>query len=116
MLAYSIHLLISSFITFYVGWRCYVHGIVWLNELLQNEQISLAVNRILLVCYYMVNIGYIIWSLSTWQRIHNPIEMINALGFKIGGITLILSLLHYLNIATILFFSKKIIHSKNKIS
>ena len=116
ILAYIIYLLISGFITVYVGWRCYVHGIVWLNELLQNVPISLAVNRILLVCYYLVNIGYIIWSISTWQRVHNPVEMMNALGFKVGGITLILSMLHYVNIGTILFFSKRIIHSKNQIS
>lgn len=113
---YCIYLLISSFITIYVGWRCYIHGIVWLNKLLNSEQISLAVNRILLICYYLVNVGYIIWSLSTWKVIENPIDMMNALAFKIGGITLILSVLHYLNIATIFFFSKRIIHSKNQIS
>lgn len=116
ILAYILYLSISSFITFYVGWRCYVHGIIWLKAIFDDEQISSSVNRMLLLGYYLVNIGYISWSVSTWQRIYDPIGMIHALSFKVGGITLILGLLHYLNIATILFFNKRIIHSKDQIS
>jgi len=115
ILAYSIYCSVSAFITFYVGWRCYIHGLVFLLHLFEAEAISKAVNRILLLCYYLVNTGYIIWSISTWKQIDNLPTLINELGFKIGGITLILCLLHYINISTLYFFSKKIIHTKNQL-
>lgn len=116
ILAYSIYLSVSGFITFYVGWRCYIHGLVFLRHLFDDEAISKAVNRVLLLCYYLVNIGYIVWSISNWKQVHHAGELINELGFKIGGITLILCLLHYINIATLYFFHKKITHSKHQVS
>ncbi len=115
ILAYSIYCSISAFITFYVGWRCYLHGLVFLRYLLDDEAISKAINRVLLLGYYLVNIGYIIWSISTWKLVDTLPTLINELGFKIGGITLILCSLHYINIGTLYIFGKKIIHSKNQL-
>lgn len=115
ILAYSIYCSISAFITFYVGWRCYIHGLVFLQHLFEDEAISKAVNRVLLLCYYLVNIGYIIRSISTWKQVDRLPTLIHELGFKIGGITLLLCLLHYINIATLYLFHKKITHSKNQL-
>lgn len=115
ILAYSIYCSVSAFITIYVGWRCYVHGLVFLRHLFEDEAISKAVNRVLLLCYYLVNIGYITWSISTWKQVGSLPALINESGFKIGGITLLLCLLHYINISTLYFFSKKIIHPKNQL-
>ncbi|RYD96052.1 MAG: hypothetical protein EOP54_14625 [Sphingobacteriales bacterium] len=115
ILAYSIYCAVSAFITLYVGWRCYIHGLIFLRYLWEDAAISKAVNRVLLLCYYLVNIGYIVWNISTWKQVDGLPDLINELGFKIGGIMLLLCLLHYINISTLYFFSKKIIHSKNQL-
>lgn len=115
ILAYSIYCSISAFITIYVGWRCYIHGLVFLKHLFADEAISKAVNRVLLLCYYLVNIGYIVWSIRTWKQVSDLPTLLNELGFKIGGITLILCLLHYINIAMLYIFHKKIHQTKNQL-
>lgn len=116
IVGYIVYLIISSFITIYVGYRCYLHGLIYLTYLMADIRLCIAINRMLLLGYYLVNIGYIIWSISTWKIITNWASMLNELGFKIGGIMLILCALYSINITLFYIAGKKIIHFKNRIS
>lgn len=108
IISYLIFLSISSYITIDVGRRCYKAGKDYLKYLLHDENLCLTINRILLGCYYLLNLGYITISLTNWERIDNIEEMIKITAVRIGGIILILCGLHYTNIFTLYFLRKKL--------
>lgn len=108
IVSYVIFLSISSYITIDVGRRCYHEGKAYLKYLLHDEGICLTINRILLGCYYLVNLGYIAISLTVWSKINNLEDMITVTATRVGSIILILCVLHYLNIFILYFLRNKL--------
>lgn len=109
LLAYSIYLPLISFIMLKVGWIIYKHGEVFLLNLFDNNKtLVTSINNILLIGYYLTNIGYAIITISLWDNLTNYIELINSLTLTSGRIILLLALLHYNNI-----FWLKYIHKIN---
>lgn len=108
IISYLLFLIISSYITIDVGRRCYQEGKAYLKYLLHDENLCLTINRILLGCYYLLNLGYIAINLSTWEKIDTIDEMVKISAVRIGSITLILCGLHYVNIFTLYFLRKKL--------
>jgi hypothetical protein len=91
-----------------VGRRCYQAGKTYLKYLLHDENLCLTINRILLGSYYLLNLGYITISLTTWERIESLEEIVRVTAVRIGNIVLILCGLHYMNIVTLYFLRKKL--------
>ncbi|WP_347219019.1 hypothetical protein [Chryseobacterium sp.] len=108
IISYLLFLSISFYITVDVGRRCYRAGKAYLKYLLHDENLCLTINRILLGCYYLLNLGYIAVSLTTWEKIDSIEEMIRITASRIGSIALILCGLHYMNIFTLYFLRKKL--------
>lgn len=108
IVSYLIFLSISSYITIEVGRRCYQAGKTYLKYLLHDENLCLTINRILLGSYYLLNLGYITISLTTWERIESLEEIVRVTAVRIGNIVLILCGLHYMNIVTLYFLRKKL--------
>lgn len=108
IISYILFLTISSYITIDVGKRCYHEGKAYLKYLLHDEGICLTINRILLGCYYLLNLGYIAINLTTWNKINNLEEMINITATRVGSIVLILCVLHYINIFMLYFLRNKL--------
>lgn len=112
LLSYLIYLSISSFITVYVGWKCYTCGFVYLTFLMKDVGICKAVNKMLLCGYYLLNIGYIAWSLHSWEQAASITGALSMVSYKVGVITLFLCILHYINMTIIYLLGKKnILHS-----
>lgn len=101
VISYLIYLPIMVYITIRVGWLCYKNGEVWTMELYNDVEFVQSVNRILLLCYYLVNIGYVLMVMAFWQHIENVAQMVYVLSTRIGGILLLLAILHYCNIAAL---------------
>lgn len=108
IVSYLLFLSISSYITIDVGRRCYQEGKAYLKYLLHDESICLTINRILLGSYYLLNLGYIAISITAWEKIDNLEQMIRITAVRIGSITLILCVLHYMNIFTLYFLRKRL--------
>ncbi|AZB10755.1 hypothetical protein EG344_18875 [Chryseobacterium sp. G0162] len=108
IISYLVFLSISFYITIDVGRRCYQAGKAYLKYLLHDEALCLTINRILLGCYYLLNLGYVAVSLTSWEKIENIDEMIRITAIRIGSIVLILCGLHYMNIFTLYFLRKKL--------
>ncbi|AZA90204.1 Uncharacterised protein [Chryseobacterium nakagawai] len=108
IISYLVFLSISFYITIDVGRRCYQAGKAYLKYLLHDETLCLTINRILLGCYYLLNLGYIAVSFTSWEKIENIDEMIRITAIRIGSIVLILCGLHYMNIFTLYFLRKKL--------
>lgn len=115
MSAYILYLSISSFITIYIGWKCYTYGFVYLRFLINDIRFCTAINRLLLIGYYLVNIGYIAWSISSWDRVNDWSAAFGQVANSTGAILLILCVLHYINMTTIYIISKQFSHHKKSI-
>lgn len=106
--SYLFFLAISSYITVDVGRRCYNAGKMYLEYLLNDKNLCLTINRILLGCYYLINLGYIAISLSTWNKVNTMEEVWVVTAIKIGYIILILCFLHFTNIFALYFLRKNL--------
>ncbi|KJD37065.1 hypothetical protein PW52_00985 [Tamlana sedimentorum] len=106
ILAYSIFLPTISVVTIKTGWVFYKNGTVFLFKILQNATFAKQVNNLLLIGYYLVNIGYTIFSISLWQNVSNVVDLINSLTKNMGLILLVLATLHFNNIFWIIYLNK----------
>jgi len=112
ILAYIIYLLITWLVTVRIGFLFFRNGRVYILGLLQGD-VSLTdfINKILLVGYYLVNLGYAALMISCWSEVHNWLEMLTSITTMTGRILLTLSVMHYINMALILLI--KYHHFKN---
>ena len=82
------------------------NGAVWLMSIFNDAGLVTAVNNILLVGCYVVNIGYIALVLADWDPVASIPEMLGALSIRFALIIITLAALHYTNIAVLLIWSR----------
>lgn len=107
LIAYLIYLPMAMFITINVGWLFYKNGKVFLMAIFQNN-IDLVnyINKVLLLGYYLINIGYSIIIISFWKHLEGWLNIIQSISKNIGMIILILAILHYNNLFWINYITK----------
>jgi hypothetical protein len=98
---FIIYILISGYITVYVGQVLYKNGRHFILKMLKEEGLTDSVNRILLTGYYLVNLGYVSLMLTQRPPVETLSELIAALSVSIGRIMLTLGVMHLVNIAII---------------
>ncbi|MCY1662435.1 hypothetical protein [Chryseobacterium sp. SL1] len=108
IISYLLFLSVSSYITIDVGRRCYNAGKHYLNYLIHDADLCLTINRILLGCYYLINLGYIALNLTYWEKVDSMEKMLSVTAVRIGYITLILCVLHFMNIFSLYFLRKNL--------
>jgi len=107
---YFIYLSITIFIILRVGKICYKNGNIFVAELIPNhEDICQKINHVLLMAYYLLNIGYCAMTLISWQKILSSTQLIETIGIKTAIIIFIISVLHYLNIIILTKYIHKLI-------
>lgn len=91
-------------ITVWVARTLFRNGRVFLvDSFLGNEQLADAVNRLLLVGFYLVNLGFVAMFLKYGNKPKDLTEAIEFLSSKLGIVLLVLGVMHFMNI---LIFSK----------
>jgi hypothetical protein len=105
--AYTVFLALMVFVIVYVGRYFYTNGRVFIIALF-NGNVSLAdqVNKLLLLAYYLFNIGYSFIKLKQWQKVSNFEMLLSSLASNIGVLIFILAITHYFNMLVIYLFSK----------
>ncbi|MBO9585853.1 MAG: hypothetical protein J7574_16940 [Flavobacterium sp.] len=110
IIGYFIYLGITTLIILRVGKICYKNGNVYVSELIPNHKdICQKINQVLLLAYYLLNIGYCAMTLISWQKIISVTQLIETIGSKTALIIFIISVLHYLNILLITKYIQKLI-------
>ncbi|MFD2601329.1 hypothetical protein [Flavobacterium suzhouense] len=108
--AYGIFITIVVYIIIIVGQICYRNGNVYVLSLIPgHEDLCVRINKILLVGYYLINIGYAAMTLISWQTIVSVPQLIEMIATKTATIICILSVLHYTNIFVLTNYVKKLI-------
>ncbi len=99
IVAYIIYLLITAVIILYVGNVCFQNGKIFIHNLLQkNKVLADQINKLLLIGYYLLNIGYCSMTLVSWAVIETKLELFEILSYKVSVIILIIAVMHYINI------------------
>lgn len=107
LLSYALFFPAMVGIAVYVAQVCHRNGRLWMLRIFDNEEHFVdAVNNILLVGCYVVNIGYIAIVLSLWEPVITVPQMIGVLSQRIALILFTLAGLHYQNIAVLLIWSR----------
>ncbi|MEZ4775766.1 MAG: hypothetical protein R3D00_21480 [Bacteroidia bacterium] len=96
---YLIYLLVSLMLTHWVGRSLFKNGRVFLIEIFHgNETLADSINQLLLVGFYLVNIGYISFTMYVGMEIRTFEHLIQKLSYKIGLIMIVLAAIHFLNL------------------
>lgn len=108
ILSYIIYVMLSIYIIVWVGKMFHKNGRIFIVSLFNGQtETADTTNNILLVAYYLFNIGYAVIQFSYWQQISNTATMIYSITYKSGILILLLALLHYNNMFIIYILSRK---------
>jgi len=108
IISYIIYIPIIFFITVKVGWILYRNGEVFLCSILSNDiENAENINKILLIGYYLINLGAATITIAFWETVETSYEMVNTLSDVLGKTILALALMHYNNIFWIKFLNRK---------
>lgn len=105
IIAYFIYASISIFTISYVGKVLHQNGRHFVLQIIPEEAFCDYINNGLLVGYYLVNIGYVLFTLTSWHVIENLPQLLELIALKTGGIYLMLGILHFFNIAALRFYA-----------
>ncbi|HEV2816574.1 MAG TPA: hypothetical protein VGW40_05065 [Allosphingosinicella sp.] len=107
--AYALYLLISIAITIWVAHTLHSEGEVFLIQCFgHNEVLAKSTNHLLVVGFYLVNIGFITLTLSLGDEPSNYAEAIRFLSSKVGLAVLVLGGMHFFNMSAIARFGRKV--------
>jgi hypothetical protein len=99
VIAYVIYLAVSIALTVWVARTLSRNGRVFLSDVLHgNEQLADAVNHLLVVGFYLVNLGFVALYLSGDDTIEDTRGIFEALSTKLGVVLLVLGVMHLGNV------------------
>ena len=109
---YFSYLAISIALTIWVARTLQHSGRVFLIEAFHgNEELADSVNRLLVVGFYLINVGYIALALKTQQPLRTMREVIELESTKLGVVLLILGGMHFFNILVLSRMRKNSAHA-----
>ena len=97
--SYLAYLLISIGATVWVARTLHRHGRIFLvDSFLGNEPLADSVNQLLVVGFYLINVGYVSLALKYGDKPQSVAEAIEYLSTKIGVVLIVLGAMHFLNL------------------
>ena len=110
IITYSFYLFITIALTIWVARTLFKNGKVFLIDIFHgNKELADSVNNLLLVGFYLINIGYAVYTLQVTHNIANVQQVIESFSLKIGLIILILGGMHFFNLYIFFTLRKKAI-------
>ncbi|EMF54758.1 MULTISPECIES: hypothetical protein [Streptomyces] len=108
VVAYVVYLLVSVGLTVWVARTLSSNGRIFLGDVLQgNEKLADAVNHLLVVGFYLVNLGFVALYLNADGAIDSPREVFEAVSAKLGVVLLVLGALHLGNVFVLNRFRRR---------
>ncbi|HKG95372.1 MAG TPA: hypothetical protein VKA84_25860 [Gemmatimonadaceae bacterium] len=99
VLTYLVYIVLSVAITVWVGRTLYTNGVIFLVDVFNgNEMLAHSVNHLLVVGFYLVNLGWVSLALRIGYLVDGPQTAIEALSSKIGFVLLMLGGMHFFNL------------------
>lgn len=99
VVTYSIYLAVSIGLTIWVARTLFKNGRVFLVDVFHgNEALADSVNHLLVVGFYLINLGYVSLQMKIDEDILTPRASMEALAGKIGLVLLVLGGMHFMNL------------------
>ncbi len=96
---YALYLAISIALTVWVARTLHKNGRLFLVDAFHgNEALADSINHLLLVGFYLINVGYVSLALKYGDKAANLQELLEVLSTKIGAVLLILGAMHFFNL------------------
>jgi hypothetical protein len=93
------YLAISVALTIWVARTLHKHGQIFLIEAFGgNEKLADSVNHLLVVGFYLINVGYISLMVKYGGRPQALSNVLEELGTRVGGVLLVLGGMHFMNL------------------
>ena len=97
--SYVFYTLISVALTVWVARTLYQNGILFLIDAFGgNDRLANSVNHLLVVGFYLINIGYVTLALKYGDKPSTLQQSIEFLSTKVGLVLLVLGAMHFLNL------------------
>jgi len=96
---YLFYVAISVAMTVWVARTLSRNGLVFLVDVFGgNERLANSVNHLLVVGFYLINLGYISLALKLGHAVNSVAQSIEALSYKVGLVLLVLGGMHFFNL------------------
>lgn len=96
--SYTVYLLVSVLLTIWVARTLHRNGRVFLVEAFHgNESMADSVNHLLVVGFYLINVGYVSLAMSFGTKPTSLTEAFEFLSWKVGIVLLVLGAMHFFN-------------------
>lgn len=105
LVTYAVYVGISLAITVWVGRTLNKNGRVFLIENFQGqEELADSINHLLLVGFYLVNIGFMSLALRYGDKPSDAVGAVEFLSTKIGLVVVVLGVMHFFNMNMLVKF------------
>jgi len=102
---YLIYVAVSLAVTIWVGQSLHRNGRAFLVENFQGREVLAdSVNHLLLVGFYLVNVGFVSLALRYGDKPTDLVGAVEFLSTKIGIVIVLLGLMHYFNMRMLIRF------------
>src|SRR5262247_2623291 len=96
---YLLYLAVSVTLTIWVARTLHQNGRVFLVDVFRgNSELADSVNHLLVVGFYLINLGYMALALKIGYEVASLQQSIEALSEKVGVVLLVLGLMHFFNL------------------
>ena len=98
IVVYAVYVLVSVALTIWVAKTLHKNGRVFLLEAFRgDEERADAVNHLLVVGFYLINMGFILLFLKWGERVEDVVTAIEFCAMKLGFVMLVLGGMHFFN-------------------
>ncbi|MEI6715614.1 MAG: hypothetical protein WCO60_17800 [Verrucomicrobiota bacterium] len=95
---YLFYVVISVGLTIWVAQTLHKNGQIFLEDAFHgNLEMAKSVNHLLVVGFYLINLGFILLFLKLGVRPQNAVEGVEYLATKLGVVLLTLGVMHFFN-------------------
>jgi hypothetical protein len=99
VITYLTYLALSIGLTVWVAQTLHKNGRIFLVDVFHgNEALADSVNHLLVVGFYLINMGYVTLALKIGYSVEDARAGIEALSWKIGLVLLVLGGMHFFNL------------------
>jgi hypothetical protein len=95
---YLVYLLLSIGLTVWVATTLSRNGLVFLADVFADDRLARAVNQLLVMGFYLLNLGYVAFAMRSSAEVSDASEALETLSTKIGLVLLVLGVLHFCNV------------------
>ncbi len=97
--SYVAYIAVSVGTTIWVATTLYRNGKVFLVDTFAgNEALAKSVNHLLVVGFYLINVGYVLLALKYGDKPTNLDEAFEFSAMKIGLVLVVLGVMHFMNV------------------